>query len=352
MIPVRPTTVRAYLDMVLAPTDAEVDSALSALQEGAGNHLRALEASRRFSDALDPKAFDAAGRAFDHGLYTACRPYMVTAPTQKATGVVSTLVGAANEEALFSALEREFERVNGFRRREVGLPISRSPLDLSRYDSEWNQVRTDLHLARALRQAIREGRPYAIQAHDREPLGDNMVVLSQDTHMETIEGEALAQEYGVVLGSTFGRLAGLSEPTWWLGRNYWLGLLLTEDLGRLASWFSLPQFRFQKSLFNFGTSPAHLFVDVGAPGFEKGFPIVCEGYSTGLYFPPEVVRPFRSHLDQYASHAVALGARASGYEPSIVASIHSLVFEALHWAEAEGCGLLEGDELVGAYGER
>ena len=352
MIPVRPTTVRAYLDMVTAATDAEVDSALSALRADAVRHLRALEASRRFANALDPKAFDAAGRGFDHGLYTACRPYMFTAPQQEAAGVVSRLVGAPTDEALFSLLEREFEPVHAFRRSEVGLPISRSPLDLSRYDSEWNQVRTDLHLARALRQAIRDGRPYAIEAHDREPFGEGMVVLSQDTHMETIEGETLAQEYGVVLGSTFGRLAGLSEPTWWLGRNYWLGLLLTEDLGRLASWFSRPQFRFQKSLLTFGTNPARLFLDVGAPGFEKGFPIVCEGYSTGLYFPPEAVRPFRSCLAQFASDAVALGVRASGYEASIVANIHSLVFEALDWAEAEGCGLLEGDELVGAYGER
>jgi hypothetical protein len=49
---------------------------------------------------------------------------------------------------------------------------------------------------------------------------------------------------------------------------------------------------------------------------------------------------------------VQLAMQATGYEPPAAERLFEITFEAFDWAAHDGCALLEGDELVGAYGFR
>jgi len=165
----------------------------------------------------------------------------------------------------------------------------------------------------------------------------------------SISLDEIPEEYGALLGATFGRIAGMCEPTWWLGRNYWIGLMCYSRLGILA------RMRFanlRNSLSCLGDTPAVLFQEARMAGFEDGFDLCCPGYSTGLLFAADRVDAlyelFCSRRDRWEQLSVAV----TGYGSRDVRNLMRMVEEALLWASREGCGLLEGDELVGGLGYR
>jgi hypothetical protein len=319
--------------------------ALAGLRAGSQAHAATAGASKRALARLDEERFKASGRGDDYALYSALRPYCVTETSAAAVvDAVDALLAAGDEVKRQTLFEDQLRRLDpSLFAASAG--VSRFVDDTA---EQWAGLKTDVGTLRRMREAALAGRAYehAFQSREEEDVEDD------DAESHTFEGAALAEIYGQLLGATFGRLLGLSLPSWWMGRNFWLGLLLAAELSPLQLLPLSGGRRVRKQLIRLAQSPAVLFSPVAVEGFEAGFPLVCEAYGTGLYFPPAAVRELLPRFEGSRKAFVSLGAKASGYERGIVEQIAGLVHEAFLWAARHDLGLLEGDELVGAYGYR
>jgi len=216
---------------------------------------------------------------------------------------------------------------------------------------DWKSLAADAGILRRMREAFLAGQPYAHEI-PKPAWDDETAAISGGAEPRTFEGPALAEVYGQLLGSTLGRLLGLSLPAWELGSGYSLGLLLACQLSPFQLLPLLGARRIRALLSRWAETPATLLAPVAVEGFEAGFPRVCEPYGTGLYFPSAAVREIHAALARSRKPLVSLGLKATGLERGEVERITAAVHEAFLWAARHGLGLLEGDELVGAYGYR
>jgi hypothetical protein len=208
--------------------------------------------------------------------------------------------------------------------------------------ADWQAVASDAGILRRMRAAFLAGQPYAHEI-PKPAWDDGAAAISAGAEPRTFAGRELAEVYGQLLGSTLGRLLGLSLPTWELGSGYSLGLLLDRPLSLLPLSGAR---RMRARLSRLAATPATLLAAVAVEGFEAGFPRVCEPYGTGLYFPPAAVREIHAALARSRKPLVSLGVKATGLERGVVERITTAVHEAFDWAARHDLGLLEGDELV------
>jgi hypothetical protein len=215
---------------------------------------------------------------------------------------------------------------------------------------DWQSLAADIGILRRMREAALAGRAYEHQVRRQEVWGDDLEISRAEPMV--FEGPALAEIYGQLLGSTLGRLLGLTLPSWRLGNGYSLGLLLARPI---SPFWPLPLSgarRLRARLILLAETPVALLAPVAVAGFESGFPRVCEPYGTGLYFPPAAVREIHAVLTRSRKPLVSLGVQATGREHGDVERITAAVHEAFAWAAQHDFGLLEGDELVEAHGYR
>jgi hypothetical protein len=211
---------------------------------------------------------------------------------------------------------------------------------------EWKLLAADTVILRRMRGAFLAGQPYAHEIPKPSAWDDEVSAISAGAEARTFEGPSLAEIYGQLLGSTLGHLLGLTFPTWSLGDGYSLGHLLASEL---SPWRLFPLSgarRLRERLVRLAETPAALFTRVAVPGFEAGFPRVCEPYGTGLYFPPAAVREIHAALESSGKPLVSLGVKATGRDRVEVERATTAVHEAFAWAARHDFGLLEGDELV------
>lgn len=206
---------------------------------------------------------------------------------------------------------------------------------------DWQSLEMDVGILRRMREAALAGRSYEHQVKKQEVWGDDLEI--EAARPMVFAGPALAEIYGQLLGSTLGRLLGLSLPAWELGSGYSLGLLLA---GQLLLFPLSGAGRMRARLSRLAETPAALLAPVAVEGFEAGFPRVCEPYGTGLYFPPAAVREIHAALVRSRKPLISLGLKATGRERGEVERITTAVHEAFDWAVRHDFGLLEGDELV------
>jgi hypothetical protein len=211
--------------------------------------------------------------------------------------------------------------------------------------ADWRAVASDVDILRRMRGAFLAGQPYAHEI-PKPAWDDEAAAISAGAEPRTFEGPALAEVYGQLVGSTLGRLLGLSLPSWELGSGYSLGLLLARQLSPLRLLPLSGARRIRTLLSRLAETPATLLASVAVEGFEAGFPRVCEPYGTGLYFPPAAAREIHAALARSRKPLVSLGVRATGRERGEVERITAAVQEAFAWAAGHDDGLLEGDELV------
>ena len=338
LLPVEPRIVELLSSAILEDPGA----ALADLRAGSQAHVATASASKRAVARLDEERFKASGRGDDYARYSALRPYCITETSAlAAVDAVDALLAAGDEVKRMSLFEDQLRRLDP--------ALFAASAGIARYvddtAEQWAGLKADLSTLRRMREAALAGRAYKHEFRRREE-DDGGSALAGDTEPHRFEGAALAEIYGQLLGATLGRLLGLSLPSWWMGRDVWLGPLLTAEL----SPFQLLARRVRKRLTRLAESPSRLFSSVAVEGFEAGFPLLCEAYGTGLYFPPAAVRELLPLLGRKAF--VSLGVKATGYERGVVEQIAGIVHEAFLWASRHGLGLLEGDELVGAYGYR
>lgn len=208
--------------------------------------------------------------------------------------------------------------------------------------ADWQAVASDVDILRRMREAFLAGRPYAHEI-PKPAWDDGAAAISGGAEPRTFAGRELAEVYGQLLGSTLGRLLGLSLPTWELGNGYSLGLLLDRPLSLLPLSGAR---RMRARLSRLAETPATLLAPVAVEGFEAGFPRVCEPFGTGLFFPPAAVREIHAALARSRRPLVSLGVKATGLQRGVIERITTAAGEAFDWAARHDLGLLEGDELV------
>lgn len=349
LIPVQPAILESMTAAILAESDDGVAAHVDACRERGRPQQRALALSREFSARLNEAAFESSNRADEHGLFTAMRPYLITARTAHDAAHRANALYAADEATRTRLFEAELAALPP--ELCTGSPSGRSaaPHDP---DALWDAIRKDLLTARRMREAALSGRAYTHEIARQMPFEGMTVMSPEETEPHIFAGAELAEAYGQLIGATLGRILGLCLPTWWMGRNFWIGLLIASRL----SPFSAPPFSsvraLRKTLASRARSPALLVPALEIPGFFENFPLGCEAYSSGLYFGREAVSKWLESFEAERAAFVRLGVLATGYDEAPVQLITSVVHECLLWCEREGYGVMEGDELVGSLGYR
>lgn len=350
MIPVRRQVLDSYLALVAETDQGTFDRRFKQVKSNSERHLRTLEIGKRFAKlASDEIPVDRQDTLFN--LYTACRPYFITGDLpQDAANRVRELYKHENLDCLFRAYReegRQLELVPS----ELWKSIDQGT-DIDYHGEEWDALFDDLNTIRGMALAHKNGATFPVEVYKEVEVAGMKMLSQDDTETTLVGGDELASHYGNMIGPNFGRIAGLSEPTWWLGRNFWLGLMLVVDLGKFALVTKRKQKRLQDQLVKHVRNPVGLFDPVAIPGYQASFSNLCEAYGTGLFIPSESIAGLLAELEDQKSAAVDLVIQATGYPPADAIIMLNVLLESLYWAREEGCGLLEGDDLVGAYGYR
>lgn len=350
MIPVRDAFVEDYLALVLEFDEQALKERFDGMKRTAERHLRTLEAGKRFS-SIAYEEIPPAQQDTRFSLSAAFRPYFITCTDSRdAAERTQTLYGHESLDALFKSFHEEAARLSSVSEETWDKVDRVSELDL--HDAEWDALFEDLKRIRGMASAHRATTPYSVEVYKKLEI-EGMEVFSQDeTETVSVSGTQLGEHYGSLLGPNFGRLAGLTAPSWWLGRNFWLGLLAGVDLGKFAGVVKRKERKLQETIVSCARNPASLFSSAAVEGFESSFSDVCSGYGTGLYFPGPAIPDLIGTIEEDIDAATRLACEATGYPPDDVRIVIGVVLESLYWARDENCGLLEGDELVGSGGYR
>jgi len=346
LIPIRPELISAFVALVKAPP-AHEEEIWKKLEQYSMRQRKLAELSRYYARGLTEAKFEAIGRDIDYYEYTASRPYLVTGATaEAAVSAVRQLRQARNAAEANTVFEAQVRALADL----WSAPAADDAAEGSP-ETHWLGLRETVRQLKEMKSCFHARRPFTTQMLKQELMdGTDLPVMNLDESVTTeIATGEIPRHYGDLLGNTFGRVAGLSEPTWWLGRNYWLGLLAFSNLGMLQK---MKYGKVQKAIADHATSPATLFGDIALPKFESGFDLRCPAYSTGLYFGPHKVASLLAALQQSRKDWEELTALVTGYPGELTAGMVRMIEEALMLAASENHGLLEGDELVGSYGLR
>jgi hypothetical protein len=346
LIPIKPELTAAFCTLVRAPAARE-DELWERLRRHASRQATLSALSCERARGLDLKKFIQVGRENDFYEYSNSRPYCVTgAAAVDAVKSVKALRACRNAAEAAALLDAEMQALG---------PLWAPPENVDELHEStagaWHTLQEEVQRLKQIRACFKAGQPFSIRVlKELEMEGSGLRAFDADESEEReIACAHLPALYGRSLGSALGRLAGLCEPTWWMGRNYWIGLLIHTRLGTLAK---VKYSKLCKRIAAAADSPASLFADVALPGYAAGLSLSCDAYATGLYFAPAHIGPLLASLQEQRSDWEALSAQVTGYTPDQVAMIVRMVEEALWWAHDEGCGLIEGDELVGCFGSR
>jgi hypothetical protein len=321
---------------------------LDRLRRAAARQTELDALSKQFARRLDVDAFYARNLDAEYARVTSVRPYVITAesPAEAARAVTAlwSLDSAEQKREFFSQQIAAFDP-----------QLLRDARDEVPDDSTaWRIIEEDLRRLHGLRSAALHDTPYVVPVAKQEPFegDDSVTVLSEDTETIVLRGRQVTEAYGNLLATTLARFAAMCRPTWWLGRNFWLGLLAVAHLPLRQRLFNSPVRHMQAQLRSRVATPAQLLEPLAIEGFDAGMSISCEAFSAGLYLSHAAVTDLLSDVQRDRAVFVDLAAAISPYEKSVVAGLVDVVEEALLWAAETGHGFIEGDELVGYQGYR
>lgn len=326
-------------------TDEDFELLFDECRSRARQHQAANAVSKRNARRLSEKAFEKHGRIDDYHMYVSLRPYLITASSpSEVSETVSRLIAAENDEQRQSIFDAELARLPPAL---IG-PPSEDPGS----DPDWRSLQVHLPRLRGMRAAVLDDRAFAIEQNvEREWSGGIRVVTEEKVEVE-LRGQELAEAYGNLAGYMLARLGAYCGPTWWLGRNFWLGLLLTVTLPAMSILTQRAERRVSKRLGALASSTESLLSTIAVPGFSGGLPLLCEGYSSGLYFNPFSVVTLRDSLASEREPWLHLSEAATGYEREALDQLLQMALESFEWAGRHALGVLEADEVVGEYGYR
>jgi hypothetical protein len=345
LIPIKQELVLAFNAMLRASPSQE-DEIWKRIRKYAMRQMKLASLSHRWARGLSEAKFAAAGRLDEYYECTATRPYFITAKEPGDVAAIVTALRSCRNEQEAAAIFDEQAKAFG----NMWSPPEEDRVESSP-DEEWQALKRNVQKLKQMNLRFQERRPFTIEVFKTATLeGTDLQVMSMDeTEPQEIPWSQIPTHYAQLLGSTLGQVAGLCEPTWWMGRNYWIGLLCFSRLGVVQK---LKYGKLQKRILDLSANPAVLFPNTGMLDFEKAFDLTCPAYSTGLLFGGDKMAPLLESLQQSRGEWEQLSAHITGYTPIQVSKLVNRIEEAVLWAKSENCALLEGDELVGGLGYR
>jgi hypothetical protein len=317
------------------------------IAEVSGRHRKVLFYSKSFADIIDGKRVAEQVRGLRLGMFANMRPYLITEKeTKAAVTAVDNLFQCENDQDIIHIFNQQCNRIYDFMdEKEIHIPKYEENLAV------FDNVKKQIKILKGFRDAHQQNENVSIEVPRQTEIQSGIhISITGDTEMRVIQQQDIPWHYGELLGQTFGELCGLCYPSWWLGRNYWFGLLLNGELGTFGR---IPYLGVRKFLRTHSEDPVTLFKTIKIEGFEKGFDINAPFNQLGYYFPAPSVSLIADGLpSKYEKQLHNLGKAVTNYGDEDIACCEEMVYESFCWASANQLGLVEGDDLVGWVGER
>ncbi len=315
--------------------------------EVSGRHRKVLFYSKCFAGLIDGNKVAEQVRGLSLGMFSNMRPYLITEkdiiPAVKA---VDNLLQCDNDQDIIHMFTQQCKRIYDF--------VGENEIHIPKYEDNlkvFDNVKNQIQILKSFRDSYRRNENVSIEVSKQTETQSGIhISISGETEMRVIQHQDIPWHYGELLGQTFGELCGLCYPSWWLGRNYWFGLLLNGKLGTLGQ---IPYLGVRKFLRSYSEHPVVLFKTIKMEDFEKGFDINAPFNQLGYYFSAPSVSLIADVLSsKYQKQFHNLGKAVTHYNDEDITRCEQMIYESFQWASANRLGLIEGDDLVGWTGER
>jgi len=350
LIPIKSELISAFAHLFQVP-ESEEEPIWQKLESYAQKHQKLSDLSRAYASGLDATKMEKTGKLWEHGLWTAMRPYFITTPSAEETvAVVRRLRNCGNLREANSIFNEQAQRAGGLWARPENATPSPGP-----HADNWRRMRERVTTLKKMRSCYAGTGTFTATVPKimADPDSGMQFMTPGETEKKMLSRTELPAHYGSLLGSTIGTLAGMLEPTWWLGRNYWLAALrdlpVPDDVKGKARMTA-----FQSTLGNAGRHPSVFLHRIGLPGFQKGLDDAVPTYNIGLFLSADKIEGMLPTFQTYGYEwcLISWGLMGFAHSPEIAECLVQNVQEAFLWASSEKCGLVEGDDLVGSYGAR
>lgn len=317
------------------------------IAEVSRQHRKVLYYSRYFMGIIDGKRVADQVRGLKPGMFANMRPYLITEKeVTAAVQMVDNLLQCRNDQDMIFIFNQQCHRMYDFTdENEIHIPPFEENLKV------FDNVKKQIQILKGFRNAYQRKENFSIAFPQQSNAKSGIhISISGETEMRVIQHKDIPWHYGELLGQTYGELCGLCFPSWWLGRNYWFGLLLKGKLGAVGQ---IPYLGVRQFLRTHSETPVNLFKTIRIDGFEKGFDINAPFSQLGYYFPAPSVSLIADGLpSKFQKQFHNLGKAVTNYGDEDIAYPEQMVYESFRWASANKMGLVEGDDLVGWTGER
>ena len=317
------------------------------IAEVSRQHRKVLFYSRSFARIIDGQRVADQVRGLKPGMFANMRPYLITEKDMTAAAnVVDNLLQCKNDQDMIFIFNQQCHRIYDFSdETEIRIPP---------YDEDprvFDTVKEQIRILKGFRNAYQRNESFSIPVPKQTNVKSGIhISINGETEMRVIQRRDIPWHYGELLGQTYGELCGLCFPSWWLGRNYWFGLLLK---GKLGIFGQMPYLGLRQFLRTHSETPLSLFKAIRIEGFEKGFDINAPFNQLGYYFPAPSVSLIADSLpSKYQKQFHNLAKAVTNYGDEDIAYPEQMVYESFRWASVNHMGLVEGDDLVGLMGER
>jgi hypothetical protein len=344
LIPVSNELNELFFELLESNAD---NSIWGKIAEVSSRHRKVLFYSRSFADIIDGNKVAEQVRGMKLGMLAHMRPYLITEKEIKAAvSVVDNLLQCENDQDLIHIFNQQCNRIYDFMdEKEIRIP---------QYEDNravFNSVKEQIAILKQFRKAFQQNEIVSIEVPKQTETKSGICIsINGETEMRVIQYQEIPWHYGELLGQTYGELCGLCYPSWWLGRNYWFGLLFKGELGTFGQ---IPFMGVRQFLRTHSETPVNLFKTIQMDGFEKGFDINAPFNQLGYYFPAPSVSLLADGLSfKYQKQFHNLGKAVTNYDDEDIAYCEQMVYESFGWASKNQFGLVEGDDLVGWMGER
>lgn len=273
------------------------------------------------------------------------RPYVITEDeSSKAVEIVDCLLKCQEDKQIFEICNQQLNNKKEY------LKEDRIPIEtFNEYRTISDGVKKQVEILKDYKEAFvkKQSATIVIPKQIETELG--IEISPFETEIREIKYKEIPRYYGQLIGQTFGELCGLCYPTWWLGRNYWFGLLMHGELGTIGQ---IPYLALRKYIKSNSVHPIQLFERMKINGFEAGFNIKAPSYQLGYYFPDIFVGEVLNELKNEYKKFHKLGKLVTNFSDKEIKFCEKMVIEGFEWAYKNKLNLIEGDDLVGDFGER
>lgn len=343
LVPTNNRTIAAVTRLVSRSTE-QAEEAWKFIRTAVARHQRIAFLSRSFAAGMANNVVPEPGTASFETI-TVTRPYFATSSSyEDAARVIGEVCTATDENDAFPIFQEETRRVGkGWLGRKID--------DRDHGEGTmWMDFRVAVGGLRAMRYCYQQQMNYSTETLRKLTANPefHMWPVNLNDTLDLPTGKIPAQ-YGRALGEFTVKLLSLTEPTWCLGKDYWVGRLASYKLNMMDK---IKLGKFQDDIVKLGRNPAEALRDASLPGFEYGFDKSCPPNSTGLYLPESSAATLLDIIQTRRALWEQMTRTVTGCKPEETPVLIGAVEEAMVWAKLNGRSFIEVDEIPGRYGGR